>query len=94
MRQPFWGELHTHSAVSDGNGSLEDCFASEGRRQELRLTPADILARFALTHLEPVPYTTDGAQWRKMETLAKIKVHHLGGVVSRHADKENDTTNA
>ena len=26
-RQPFWGELHTHSAVSDGNGSMEDCFA-------------------------------------------------------------------
>jgi hypothetical protein len=24
---PFWGELHTHSAVSDGNGSMEDCFA-------------------------------------------------------------------
>ncbi|MGH2369167.1 MAG: hypothetical protein ACRDI2_13305, partial [Chloroflexota bacterium] len=25
--RPFWGELHTHSALSDGNGSAEDCFA-------------------------------------------------------------------
>src|SRR6266540_9713 len=24
---PFWGELHTHSALSDGNGSAEECFA-------------------------------------------------------------------
>ncbi len=39
------------------------------------MLPADILARSVLRHLEDVPYTTDGAQWRKMETLAKIKVH-------------------
>src|SRR5689334_14245738 len=25
--EPFWGELHTHSDLSDGNGSPEDCFA-------------------------------------------------------------------
>ena len=27
MSSPFWGELHTHSDRSDGNGRPEDCFA-------------------------------------------------------------------
>lgn len=39
------------------------------------MLPADILVQSVLTHLEPVPLTTDGAQWRKMDTLAKFKVH-------------------
>src|SRR5206468_1820255 len=59
----------------DRDASLRLQLASGGRRQELALRPADILARSILVHLEDVPHTTDGAQWRKMETLAKIKVH-------------------
>jgi hypothetical protein len=26
-RSPYWGELHTHSDLSDGNGKAEDCFS-------------------------------------------------------------------
>jgi hypothetical protein len=59
----------------DWDAPLHLWLSSGGRRQELRLLPADILARSVLLHLEPVPYTTDGAHWRKMETLAKMKVH-------------------
>jgi hypothetical protein len=59
----------------DRDAALRLQLASGGRCQERTLRPADILARSILVHLEDVPYTTDGAQWRKMETLAKIKIH-------------------
>ncbi|MFQ5810797.1 MAG: DUF3604 domain-containing protein, partial [Armatimonadota bacterium] len=26
QREPYWGELHTHTALSDGNGSAQDNF--------------------------------------------------------------------
>jgi hypothetical protein len=59
----------------DREAPLRFRFSSTGRHQEVTMLPAEILARSTLVHLEPVPYTTDGAQWRKMETLAKIKIH-------------------
>jgi hypothetical protein len=49
--------------------------ACGGRRQELTLTPADILARSILTHMEPVAVTDNGNHWAKMETLAKFRIN-------------------
>jgi hypothetical protein len=48
--------------------------ACGGRRQELTVTPADILSRSILTHMEPVAVTDNGNHWATMGTLAKFRV--------------------
>jgi hypothetical protein len=54
---------------------LQLAFACAGRRQQLSLTPCDILARSTLLHMEPVPVTDNGNYWAKMESLAKVRIN-------------------
>jgi hypothetical protein len=59
----------------DRRAPLRLWMACGGRRQELTLTPEDILSRSILTHMEPVAVTDNGNHWAQMETLAKFRVN-------------------
>jgi hypothetical protein len=54
---------------------LQIRMACAGRRQDLTLTPEDILARSILTHMEPIEPTDNGNHWATMETLAKFRIN-------------------
>jgi hypothetical protein len=47
----------------------------DGLKQDLGLSPGDILRTSTLRYMENIPVTNDGAYWHNMETCAKFKVH-------------------
>jgi hypothetical protein len=59
----------------DRQAPLRIVLACAGRRQELILTPEEILAVSRLVHMEPIAPTDNGNHWSTMETLAKVIIH-------------------
>jgi hypothetical protein len=54
---------------------LELSVTCDQLRQELRLSPAEVLGKSSIKYMEDIPSTNDGSSWRGMETCAKFKVH-------------------
>jgi hypothetical protein len=58
----------------DRHTRLRLVMACAGRRQELTLTPEQILAGATLVHMQPVAETDNGNHWATMDTLAKFRI--------------------
>jgi hypothetical protein len=54
---------------------LQFSLTCDQRKQDLQLSPAEILRKPTVRYMEDIPETTDGAYWHNMETCAKFKVH-------------------
>ena len=70
-----FGDALWFEVECDRQAPLRLSMACGGRRQEITLTPEDILARSTLMHMEPIEPTDNGNHWATMETLAKFRIN-------------------
>jgi len=49
--------------------------ACDQLKQQLQLSPAEILRSSTVRYMESIPPTNDGAYWHQMQACAKFKVH-------------------
>jgi hypothetical protein len=81
LKPPAWGfsRLAGEGIAFELEGArtapLEFTFTCDGRERRITTTPAEVLGGSAVTYVDDISPTNNGAHWRRLQHYGKVKVH-------------------
>jgi hypothetical protein len=81
LKPPAWGfsRLAGEGIAFELEGArdapLEFTFTCDGRERRIATTPGEVLNGSAVTYVDDIPPTNNGAHWRQLQHYGKIKIH-------------------